>query len=229
MGGNGCDTSLGLLGRVQAGDGEAWQLFALECYEVVRRWCRWQRLNATDTDDVVQNAMMVVLRKVGEFRHSGKGSLRSWLRAIAWRCRCDALIRSNSHQYDEVRQNYEVAVDEIARLESQYEHLRRVALLQHAMLIVKQRVRPSTWNAFYRTAWLDEPVAVVAAQLDMPEYLIYSAKFRVQKLIQEEVRKLESREDACGAASDTTDGGDVPAFDRSVCNKSGGAITRVQD
>lgn len=218
MSDTGCDTSLGLLGQVQAGDGEAWRLFALRCYEVVRRWCRWQRLNATDTDDVVQNAMMVVLRKVGEFRHSGNGSLRSWLRAIAWRCRCDALVRSSSHQHEELRQKYEVAVDEIAQLEAQYEQLRRVALLQQAMLLVKQRVRPSTWNAFYRTALLDEPFAVVAAQVEMPEYLIYSAKFRVQKLIQEEVRKLELREDACVAMSDTLDEHDVPAVSRSLCN-----------
>lgn len=218
MSDTGCDTSLGLLGRVQAGDGEAWRLFALRCYEVVRRWCRWQRLNASDTDDVVQNAMIVVLRKVGEFRHSGKGSLRSWLRAIAWRCRCDALVRSGSHQHEALRQKYEVAVDEIAELEFQYEQLRRADLLQQAMLLVKQRVRPSTWNAFYRVAWLDEPIAVVASQLEMPEYLIYSAKFRVQKLIQEEVRKLESREDACVVVSDTSEGLDASAANRSLCH-----------
>lgn len=220
----GCDTSLGLLGRVQAGDCDAWRLFALRCYEVVRRWCRWQRLNASDTDDVVQNSMVVVLRKVGEFRHSGKGSLRSWLRAIAWRCRCDAFVRSGRHQHETLRQKYEVAVDEIAQLEFQYEQLRRADLLHQAMLLVKQRVRPSTWNAFYHTVWLDEPCAVVAAQLEMPEYLIYSAKFRVQKLIQEEVRKLDSREDACVVVSDTSEGPDASAANRSLCHETLGGV-----
>ncbi|MGV2333502.1 MAG UNVERIFIED_CONTAM: hypothetical protein LVR18_05020 [Planctomycetaceae bacterium] len=117
-----------------------------------------------------------------------------------------------------LRQKYEVAVDEIAELEFQYEQLRRADLLQQAMLLVKQRVRPSTWNAFYRVAWLDEPIAVVASQLEMPEYLIYSAKFRVQKLIQEEVRKLESREDACVVVSDTSEGLDASAANRSLCH-----------
>lgn len=188
------DTSLGLLSRVQSGDSAAWDEFASRCYDVIGNWCRWQKLSQPDADDVVQNSMMVVLRKIGDFHHSGRGSMRGWLKAIAWRCWCDAVTRTNRSQYHELRRRYEIAVDEIASLELQYERLRQAALLQRAMLLVKQRVRSSTWTVFYRTAWLNESSAAVSADLNIPAYVVYSAKARVQKLIEQEVSRLEAEE-----------------------------------
>lgn len=188
------DTSLGLLGRVQAGDSEAWQEFTNRCYDVIRQWCRWHQVSGPDTDDVLQNSMLVVLQKIGAFRHTGRGSMRGWLKAIAWRCWCDAMARANRGALESLRKQYAVAVDEIAVLEQQYELLRQETLLQQAMLLVKQRVRPSTWSVFYRTAWLNEPCSVVAGDLQIPAYVIHSARNRVQRMIQQEVRRLEGRE-----------------------------------
>lgn len=194
------DTSLGLLKRVQSGDGDAWREFAARCYDVIGQWCRWHDLSQSDADDVVQNSMMVVLRKVGDFRHTGRGSMRGWLKAIAWRCWCDAMTRVSRSQYHELRRRYETAVDEIANLELQYERLRQASLLQRAMLLVKQRVRASTWTMFYRTAWLNESCAAVSADLNIPGYVVHSARARVQKLIEREVVRLEAEEGSVDAA-----------------------------
>ena len=188
------DTSLGLLSRVQAGDAQAWSDFADRCYNVMRSWCRWQRLNETDADDIVQNSMLIVMQKVGAFRHTGRGSLRNWLKAIAWRCRCKAMARVSGRHYEELRRRYDAAVDDIGQLEQQYEQLYEASLLQQAMLLVQQRVRQATWTAFHRTVCLGESCAAVADEMNLRVYVVYSARSRIQKLIEEEVKRLAARE-----------------------------------
>lgn len=201
------DTSLGLLGRVQAGDSEAWQAFSDRCYQVIHGWCRWNRVNQDDADDVAQNAMLVVVKKIGVFQHNGRGSFRAWLKAIAWRCRCDALVRTPPGQLSTLSTRYDEAVDEIGRMEQQFEALRQQDLMQQAMLLVKQRVRPLTWMAFTQTTLAGESGPAVAENLRMPLYSVYASRARVQRLIQQEVRKLELRNGThTSAAPDVAEG-----------------------
>ncbi len=190
------DTSLGLLGRVQQGDTEAWRDFAVRCCDLIQEWCRWRHLQSLEADDIVQNSMLVVLKKIGAFRHSGRGSLRAWLRAIAWRCWSDAISRASRSQAEELNGQYELAIDEIALLDERYEQLRRMELMKRAMVLVRQRVKGSTWEMFYRTAIGNESGIDVAAQMQVPLYLLYASRARVQRLLQREVRMLEVLEDS---------------------------------
>jgi RNA polymerase sigma-70 factor (ECF subfamily) len=183
---------------VQQGDSEAWREFSCRCFELIRQWCRWRHLHLAEADDVVQNSMLVVLKKIGCFRHSGRGSLRAWLRAIAWRCWSDAVARASRSQAEELNGQYELAVDEIAVLEAQYEQLRRTELMKQAMVIVRQRVRATTWQMFYRTALGDECGVKVAADMQVPLYVLYAARARVQRMLQQQVQVLERLEDFGG-------------------------------
>lgn len=188
------DTSLGLLGRVQQGDSEAWCEFSRRCFELIQQWCRWRHLHLVETDDVVQNTMLVVLKKIGCFRHRGRGSFRAWLRAIAWRCWSDAVARASRSQAEELSGQYELAIDEIAVLEECYEQLRRMELMKQAMVIVRQRVRIATWQMFYRTALGDECGVKVAGDMQVPLYVLYAARARVQRMLQEQVQILLQQE-----------------------------------
>ena len=185
------DTSLGLLGRIQAGEHEAWVDFSHRCNDVVLSWCRWKRVSGADAEDLVQNSMVVVLQKIGGFRHTGRGSFRAWLKAIAWRCWCDALVRSNHSRLKDLRQQFDAATDDIAALEAEYERLREMDVLAQAMAHVQQRVRPCTWSAFCRTALENQSGVAVAAELNMPVYSVHSARMRVQQLLASEVRRLQ--------------------------------------
>ncbi len=190
------DTSLGLLGRVQQGDTEAWRDFALRCCDLIQDWCRWRHMQTLEADDIVQNSMLVVLKKIGGFTHTGRGSLRAWLRAIAWRCWSDAISRASRSQAEELNGQYELAIDEIAVLDERYEQLRRMDLMKRAMVLVRQRVRGSTWEMFYRTAIGNESGITVAAEMQVPLYILYASRSRVQRLLQREVRLLEQLEEA---------------------------------
>ena len=70
------DTSIGMLQRVQGGDEDAWTDFANRCGSVIQEWCKWRHLQSLEADDIIQNTMIIVLKKVHSFRHAGRGSLR---------------------------------------------------------------------------------------------------------------------------------------------------------
>ena len=192
------DTSAGMIRRIQSGDGASWRQFHERCHAVISDWCRWNRVSEADAEDVLQETLLVVVSKIAGFRHLGRGSLRAWLRAIAWRCWSDAVARASRSQAEELNGQYELAVDEIAVLEAQYEQLRRMELMKQAMVIVRQRVRATTWQMFYRTALGDECGVKVAADMQLPLYVLYAARARVQRMQQQQVQVLERLEDFAG-------------------------------
>jgi RNA polymerase sigma-70 factor (ECF subfamily) len=56
---------------------------------------------------------------------------------------------------------------------------------------VRLRVAPHTWEAFRLAALEGLPVAEVAARVDLQVAMVYVAKSKVQKMLQEEIGKLE--------------------------------------
>jgi len=65
-------------------------------------------------------------------------------------------------------------------------------LLDEAMARVRLRVQPHTWQAFQLLALEGRSGAEAGVQLDMKVATVFVARSKVQKMIQEEVRKLES-------------------------------------
>jgi RNA polymerase sigma-70 factor (ECF subfamily) len=57
---------------------------------------------------------------------------------------------------------------------------------------VRERVAPHTWEAFRLAALEGVPVAEVAARVHLQVAMVYVAKSKVQKMLQEEIGKLET-------------------------------------
>jgi len=177
------DTSLGLLGRVRMGDEQAWTDLSVRCSKLLAQWAQWQGLQSADAEDLTQEALLVVLARIRRFRHRGRGSLRAWLRAIAWRCLCRARARSDRAATAELLEHYRRTESEISEIEQQFDDLQRLEVLQECMLAVQQRVRAQTWEAF-RLLVLDAvPGPIAADRLNMQVQAVYAAKKRVQTLI----------------------------------------------
>ena len=56
---------------------------------------------------------------------------------------------------------------------------------------MRLRVAPHTWEAFQLTALEGQPVNEVAAKVQLQVAMVYVAKSKVQKMLQEEIVKLE--------------------------------------
>jgi RNA polymerase sigma-70 factor (ECF subfamily) len=81
----------------------------------------------------------------------------------------------------------EAREDLVQRLEEAFD----LELLEAAKVRVRLRVAPHTWEAFRLTALDGLPVAEVAVTVNMQVAMVYVAKSKVQKMLQEEIGKLE--------------------------------------
>ena len=86
----------------------------------------------------------------------------------------------------ELLHSVEAREDLIQKLEEAFDY----ELLEVAKVQVRLRVAPHTWEAFRLAAIEGLPVADVAAKVQMQVAMVYVAKSKVQKMLQEEIRKL---------------------------------------
>ena len=87
----------------------------------------------------------------------------------------------------ELMQTLEAREDLVQKLDEAFDH----ELLDAAKLRVRLRVAPHTWEAFRLVAIERQPVAEVAARVSLQVAMVYVAKSKVQKMLQEEIEKLE--------------------------------------
>ena len=78
------DSTLQLLGKARAGDGEAIEWLFTRHLKPLQRWAAgrlpgWAR-DVADTDDLVQDALLHTFTKIGRFEARGAGGLQAYLR-----------------------------------------------------------------------------------------------------------------------------------------------------
>jgi RNA polymerase sigma-70 factor (ECF subfamily) len=192
----GSKTSLTLLGRLQQTptDQGAWDLFVERYGPKVYTWCRRWRLQESDAQDVTQNVLLELARQMQSFVYRQGGTFRGWLRTVAYRAYCDYLTarqRVTPGSGDDAvlaqLSSVEARTDLLQQLEEEYDR----ELLDEATGRVRLRVQPHTWDAFVLTAVEGLSGADVARRLGMQIGAVYVARGKVQKMLQEEVRRLE--------------------------------------
>jgi RNA polymerase sigma factor (sigma-70 family) len=172
----------------------AWEEFVEHYGRHIYRWCRRWRLQDADAEDVAQEILLKLARKLRDFAYNPKSSFRGWLKTVAhhaWRDFVDGQDRArpiaDEHIWELLR-SVEAREDLIQKLEEAFDF----ELLEAAKVQVRLRVAPHTWEAFRLVAIEGLPVAEVAAKVDMQVAMVYVAKSKVQKMLQEEVQKLEA-------------------------------------
>jgi RNA polymerase sigma factor (sigma-70 family) len=189
-------TRVTLLGRLRQDptDQAAWDVFVERYGRHIYRWCRQWQLQDADAEDVTQDILVKLARKLRDFAYDPSRSFRGWLKTLAhhaWRDFVDGPRRARAAAGDqqawELLQTLEAREDLVQKLEEAFDH----ELLEAAKVRVRLRVAPHTWEAFRLAALEGLPVAEVAAAVQMQVAMVYVAKKKVQKMLQEEIRKLE--------------------------------------
>jgi RNA polymerase sigma-70 factor (ECF subfamily) len=85
-------------------------------------------------------------------------------------------------------QTLEAREDLVQKLEEAFD----LELLDAAKVRVRLRVAPHTWEAFRLVALEGMPAAEVATTVHMQVAMVYVAKGKVQKMLREEIRRLEA-------------------------------------
>lgn len=186
-------TSPSLLGRLRDSpeDQSAWGEFVGRYQPRLLAWSRRWGLQDSDAQEVAQNVMVRLASKLRVLSYNPSLSFRGWLYTIARHAWSDfvsdrrkAAIKGDPAallERVEAREDLEQRLADVFDLE----------LLEEATSRVKARVEEKTWEAFRRTAMMDEAAAVVSATLGMPIASVFKAKSNIQKMLQEEIANLE--------------------------------------
>jgi RNA polymerase sigma factor (sigma-70 family) len=175
-------------------DQAGWEEFVERYGRQIYRWCRQWRLQDADAEDVTQEILAKLARKLRDFAYDPSRSFRGWLKTVAhhaWRdfedSRRQAQAPEGSAQIQELMLSLEAREDLLRTLEEAFD----LELLEEAKLRVRLRVAPHTWEAFRLVALEGVPAAEVAARVSMQVAMVYVAKGKVQKMLKEEIGKLE--------------------------------------
>jgi RNA polymerase sigma factor (sigma-70 family) len=180
--------------RQDPSDQAGWEEFVERYGRHLYRWCRQWKLQDADAEDVSQDILLKLTQKLRAFAYDPSRSFRGWLKTLAhhaWRdfvdSPCRARAAAGDSQVWERMQTLEARADLTQRLQAAFDH----ELLEAAKVRVRLRVAPHTWEAFRLVALEGLPVAEVAVTVRMQVAMVYVAKSKVQKMLQEEIQKLE--------------------------------------
>jgi RNA polymerase sigma-70 factor (ECF subfamily) len=189
-------TSASLLGRLQADPHSAAWDRLVELYEpLIRGWLRRHEVLAQDADDLVQEVMAVVVRRLPEFRHNQRvGSFRTWLRTITvnalrdhWRGGKRRPTATGASDFQQLLVQLEDPTSGMSQLWDQ-EHDRHVT---HRLLeLLKGEFEPRTWQAFTLVALDGIPASQAAEQLGISVNAVFIAKSRVLARLRQEAEGL---------------------------------------
>jgi RNA polymerase sigma-70 factor (ECF subfamily) len=190
-------TRLTLLIRLRhdPSDPASWDEFVERYGRHIYRWCRQWNLQDADAEDVTQNILVTLTQKLHAFDYDPTRSFRGWLKTVAhhaWRdferSRRRRLGSANEGGVEDPMLSVAAREDLEQRLDKAFD----LELLEAAKARVRLRVAPHTWEAFRLMTVEAFPVAEVSARVGMQVAMVYVAKSKVQRMLQEEISKLES-------------------------------------
>lgn len=190
------ETSISLLERLrEAPNGEAWERLVAIYTPLLRHWLDRHGLGEADRDDLTQDVLAIVVRRLPAFEHNQRrGAFRNWLRLIvthrlrdfwrAGRSRPAAVGGSDFLQW------LDALEDPASSLSCRWneEHDRHV--LQTVLRQIESHFEPTTWQAFQRVVRDGRRPADAAAELGISVNAVLLAKSRVLRRLRQECRGL---------------------------------------
>jgi len=193
------DTRITLLGRLRAkpDDPDTWSEFVDWYGRNIHGWCRAWGLQESDAQDVTQEVFLNLSVKMHRFCYDNKGSFRAWLKTLtrrAWQVYVTKQRKAGRGSGDEaaleVLNELKAREDLTRRLEEAFDQ----ELLKEASNLVQLRVEPRTWEAFQLLAVQGLSGAEAAQRLQMKVATVFVARSKVQRMLREELARLEEQE-----------------------------------
>jgi RNA polymerase sigma-70 factor (ECF subfamily) len=190
------ETSASLLDGLQKQDDPAaWPRLVALYTPLIRGWLRQHARLDQDADDLVQDILAVVVRKLPDFRREPRtGAFRRWLKNItvnclrnSWRARRTQPVAPGNSAFAEMLRELEDPESALSRLWDQ-EHDRYV--MHHLLGLIRPCFQPATWRAFERVALDGIPPDQVAEERGVSVNSVFIAKSRVLARLRQEGRDL---------------------------------------
>jgi RNA polymerase sigma-70 factor (ECF subfamily) len=183
-------TPVSLLKRVtNPGDQESWREF-VGLYEplLFRYVCR-QGLDENDARDVVQEILVILLRKLPTFQFDPqRGRFRTWLWQIASNCARNYLRKRRRATRAESEKQH---MDSSSEPDEDWLRYHRQRLLQFALEEVRKETAPRTWDCFEQHVVRGRAAAQIAEELGVKANSVYVNASRVLAQIRQRCASYE--------------------------------------
>lgn len=189
------DTSASLLESLRvAADEAAWETLCDLYSPLIRGWLTRLGAAPDDLDDLVQEVLVVVMRRVPDFRRERAGAFRSWLKTISGNCLRDHWRRKRKQGLTPGGSDFAELLAQLADPQSGLSKIWEQEYDKHVTQSLLQRIRhhfsEKTWTAFHRFTLEGASAETVAADLEMTTNAVFIAKSRVLAKLREYGRGL---------------------------------------
>jgi len=190
-------TSRALIFQITSGvaDAHSWERFVYLYGPQILAWCRSYGLQDADARDVAQDVLLQVSRQIERLEYDPARKFRGWLRAVVHGAWCQWVERNRGTARAaadsgivSVLEQIPARDDLLARMDAEFDR----ELLELAMLRIRRRVEPRTWQAFELLALERLSGEQAAARVGMTVGTVFAARSKVQRMLREEVVRLES-------------------------------------
>ena len=184
------ETSLSLLEQLRhSTPSVAWQRFVELYAPLIYHWLRRAGLPEDDTADLVQEVLLVMVKKLPDFQHNEHGSFRAWLRTVTINQSRD-FFRQQASRADREKAlaRLESNGESEADLLSQQEY--RQHLARRALTLMQTEFQPATWRACWESVVNERPAQEIADELGISVNSVYLAKSRVLRRLRHELDGL---------------------------------------
>ena len=183
------ETSISLLESLRNDPNEtAWERTVQLYVPLIRSWLKRYAVAEQDIEDLVQDVLAIVIRKMPEFRKQPQiGAFRRWLRNITINCLREFWRAQKYRPKLAAPGEFSDMLDQLANCDSAMsklwdrEHDDHVT--RHLLEMIRPRFEARTWQAFQRVVLEGAPVDQTAEELGMTANAVFIAKSRVLQML----------------------------------------------
>jgi len=197
-------TRRSLLSRLRdLGDSESWRTFFETYWRLIYNVARKSGLSDDQAQDVVQETVIAVARKIPEFRYDpAKGSFKQWLLLI-----CRRRIQDHLRRLYSSRQLALNGAEDLAgacenasfpapppdvQLDAEWEREWQENIFQMALARVRERANPKHYQVFDCCVLQNLRASEVASMLGLSTAQVYLAKHRISMAVKRAAREVEA-------------------------------------
>jgi RNA polymerase sigma-70 factor (ECF subfamily) len=173
--------------------GEAWGRLLDVYAPLIRGWLKRTAPDSQDSDidDIVQEVLAVLVRKLPEFRREPRpGAFRRWLRSITVNCLRDfwraQRLRPRAKGGSDFAALLEQLEDPESGLSRQWDQEHDDHVVRQLLALIRPHFQAGTWQAFVRVAVDGVAAEQVAAELGISVNAVFIAKSRVLTRLRQE-------------------------------------------
>ncbi len=183
-------TSVSLLERLRKPDDQAaWTRFVQLYTPFIWYWARRRGCERQEAEDLVQDVLEQLVRKLPKFRYDPGKSFRAWLRTVT----VNKLRDKRKQRGPPLTISSDSRLDEIPSPEGDDdldETEYRQHLINRALQLMQSDFAPTTWKACWELVVSERPAQEIATELGITVGAVYAAKFRVLARLREELAGL---------------------------------------